>query len=502
MDRLPSYDSVLRGMVRMSSRRIGRASRHAGLCVSLSITSFLAGLKTGTSGLKHESMLPVHAASDLVLSVKDFQETGNGNKDDTPGFADALSKLAENGGGTLLIPPGTYIVADLQVGSGTLIKGTGTPLPVLVKRPDANSILDISSSRFTDSHGALHDITIEYLTLRGRSVEDGFREHTHNINAVGVTRFSVQSVRFEAFQGDGIYLGTRRQQNGELVHNTDVKVADNNFDGANNQNRNGVSLIDCSRCILERNVFSHVSRPDMPGAIDVEPDQKSEIIRDVAMRDNTITGNHGGVGAISIVLNLKDFLVAPGHITVENNRIESSKNGITILWRDGPITQQTQSLDTLVRHNVVKEIGRPMILDGTVGITVDNNDISDSRSELQIGCGFGAVGVQFKNNRLHRVGRNSAYGIMLCGPLSDLVFDRNCFADLGSGQTVGSAIYFARGAARNVTFSANTFSSPSHVTQVAIRAATGASFCCGTTAWTGNVLRNRIRPGSFPHVTQ
>jgi Pectate lyase superfamily protein len=450
--------------------------------------------------MKHESMLPDQAASRLVLNVKDFQATGNGSEDDTPAFAGALSKLGENGGGTLLIPSGTYVVADLHVESGTWIKGTGTPLPVLVKRPRANCILDISSSRFVDSHGALHDITVENVTLRGRSVEDGFSEHTHNFSALGVTRVSVRHVRFEAFQGDGIYLDTRRQQNGELVHNTDVKVSDNSFDGANDQNRNGASLIDCSHCILERNLFSHMSRPDMPGAIDIEPDEKNQSVRDIVIKDNTITGNKGGVGAISIVLNLKDFLITPGHITVENNRIENSKRGIMILWRGGPATQQTQSLDTVIRHNVVKDVDRPMTLDGGVGITVDNNDISDSRSELQIGCGFGAVDLRFQNNRFYRVGSKSAHGIMICGPLSDLVFERNDFADLGSGQRGGSAIYFGRGAATNVTFVANTFSSPNHITHVAVLAAYSASCCGGTAAWTGNVLHDRIQPGSFRHA--
>src|ERR1700730_4745186 len=122
--------------VGMSSRPTAPASKHAVLCASLLITSLLAGLRAGTSGLKLESMLAVQAASDLVLNVKDFQATGNGNKDDTSAFAEALNKLAENGGGTLLIPSGTYVVADLHVGSGTLIKGTGTPLPVLVKRQE------------------------------------------------------------------------------------------------------------------------------------------------------------------------------------------------------------------------------------------------------------------------------------------------------------------------------------------------------------------------------
>src|SRR5229473_7291715 len=208
--------------------------------VSLSVLSLVAGLQTRASHPKLAAISQVQGPSEMVLNVKDFQAVGDGKADDTAAFASALSKLAENGGGTLLIPSGTYVVADLNVGSGTVIKGTGSPLPVLLKRRDAKSILEISSGNLADTRGVPHDVTIEYVTLRGRSVEEGFSEHTHNISVAGVARLSVQNVRIEAFQGDGIYLGRGRQQNGQIVHNSDVRIADNSFEGANNENRNGV----------------------------------------------------------------------------------------------------------------------------------------------------------------------------------------------------------------------------------------------------------------------
>jgi hypothetical protein len=483
----------------MSSRTNGHTLGHIAAWTFLLFMAMLVGLVAKTAGSNHAAMAPIQGASSLVLNVKDLQATGDGRTDDTSVFAGALTKLAENGGGTLLIPPGTYVVADLNVGSGTVIKGTGSPLPVLVKRPDAKNILNILSVRYADSHGVLHDITIENLTLRGRSVEDGFSEHIHNINALGVARLSVQHVRFEAFQGDGLYLGRRQQQNGEAIHNSDVTITDNSFDGANNQNRNGISLIDCSHCIVERNVFTSVSRYNMPGAIDLEPNQRDEIIRDIVIRNNTITRSNGGAGAISVVLNFKDFVMGPGKITIEHNQIQSSKNGIAILWRGGMTTEQTPPLDTVIRNNVIKEVDRPMTLDGVAGITVDDNDFSGSPSELQLGCTFGAFGVHFTNNRFERIGGNSAHGITVCGPAADLVFEKNAFTNLGSGQKDGSAIYFARGAATNVTFTANTFSSPAHVTQVAIRAASGASLRAETNTWTGNILQDRIQQGTFPH---
>jgi hypothetical protein len=492
--------SKKRGVIKIiSSQPDGHTLGHFTAWPFLLFMALLVGLVTKTSGFEHATMAPIQGAASLVLNVKDFHATGDGKTDDTAVFAGALTKLAENGGGTLLIPPGTYVVADLNVGSGTVIKGTGSPLPVLVKRPDAKNIINILSVRYADSRGVLHDITIEQLTLRGRSVEDGFSEHIHNINALGVARLSVQHVRFEAFQGDGLYLGRRQQQNGEAIHNSDVTITDNSFDGTNNQNRNGISLIDCSHCIVERNVFTSVSRYNMPGAIDLEPNQRDEIIRDVAIRNNTITGSNGGAGAISVVLNFKDFITSPGKITIEHNQIQSSRNGIAVLWRGGMTTEWAQSLDTVIRNNVIKEVDHPMTLDGVAGITVDHNEFSASRSELQIGCSFGAFGVHFTNNRFERIGGNSVHGITLCGPAADLVFDKNAFTNLGSGQKDGSAIYFARGAATNVTFTANTFSSPAHVTRVAIRTASGVSLRGKTNTWTGNILQDRIQQGTFPH---
>lgn len=447
----------------------------------------------------HESRALLLSESNLVLNVKDFQATGDGKTDDTPAFVKGLEQLAEKGGGTLLIPPGTYLVADLSIGSGTVIKGSGSPIPTLVRRADAQNILDISSPHFADAGGFLHDITVENVILQGRSKQDGFSEHIHNLNALGIERLSILNVRFEAFQGDGIYLGTRRRANGEIIHNSEIKIIDNVFEGANNENRNGISIIDCLHCTLEHNVFYHISRPDMPGAIDIEPNQTNEVIRGVMIRNNTITGNNGGVGAISVALNLRDFSEAPNQIVIEDNHIENSKNGITMLWKGAPLTGSRPSLNSVIRNNVVRGVDRPMTLDGTVGITVDENEFSDSRMEIQLGCSFGATGLHFIHNRFQRIGSNSLQGITMCGPMSDVVFERNEFADLGSPEKEGSAIYVRRGTATNVRFTANTFSSRARAGKTTIRAERGtASIERETFVWQENVLQNVKHPGSMP----
>ena len=77
-----------------------------------------------------ESMDSENSAA-VVVNVKEFSAKGDGTTDDTLAFNGALKALGEKGGGTLLVPSGTYLVGELKVGSGTTLKGLGVPRPSL-----------------------------------------------------------------------------------------------------------------------------------------------------------------------------------------------------------------------------------------------------------------------------------------------------------------------------------------------------------------------------------
>jgi hypothetical protein len=431
--------------------------------------------------------------SSLVVNVSDFHATGDGTTDDTGAFTSALNELELHSGGTLLVPSGTYLVADLKVGSGIFIQGAATPLPVLAKRPSAASILSIVS----DAAGGplLHDISIDGIVLRGRSVEDGFSEHTHNLLIGGVARFSVHHAKFEAYQGDGLYLGTRLLSSDPVAHNSDVDISDNVFDGVNAQNRNGVSVIDCERCVIEQNAFVRTTRADMPGAIDLEPNQRDEIMRNVLVSNNTINGS--GDAAILVQLRFKDFFQSPGHILIANNQIQTSAIGIFLL-SEGAAAPGTPALDTLVLRNVESSVVRPMSLNGVKGVTISNNSFSLDGMDLTVGCGFGIFDVHFADNTFTATRGTSGGGIQLCGPLNNLVFSGNTFVDLSAARTHVS-INFVTGSASAIAFTGNTFSSPSGQTLSAIGAADGVSFAPETNTWSGNVLQDGVQLGAFPH---
>jgi hypothetical protein len=81
----------------------------------------------------------------------------------------------------------------------------------------------------------------------------------------------------EGFRGDGIIFGSGLNDNAAPNtlterHNVDVTVTNCYIDGVNNDNRNGISVIDGNGVTIENNYFTRCSRSNMPGAIDIEPD--------------------------------------------------------------------------------------------------------------------------------------------------------------------------------------------------------------------------------------
>jgi hypothetical protein len=432
--------------------------------------------------------------------VKDFGAIGDGKTDDTSAFTNALSQLSAQNGGKLLIPTGTYVAGDLRVPDGTFIQGIGFPVPVLVKSPSATTILQIFHDAVAGVRTPTHDVSIEQLVLRGRSVEDGFSQFTHNVKVAGVERLAVRSVKFEAMQGDGLYLGSRNSASETESHNSDVNVVDSSFDGVNGENRQGVSIIDCTRCLVTGNTFVRLTRPDMPGAIDVEPNTRRQVIHNIAITNNTVTGNGGGIAAITVALKFKDFVQQPNHILIQKNEIQYSGTGIAVLWLDGPPTSRTPALETLIWHNFVTNTDHALRLDGTSGVTVVGNTFSGNRLDMQVGETLGAVDLHFRNNEFVAMGASSGHGITMFGPVSIAEFTENAFRDLGSPGSDASAILFGAGAVDNVRYVGNTFSSPNGITRLAIRATDSVSFFGATNVWTGNRLSDGIQLGNFPHT--
>lgn len=113
-------------------------------------------------------MLAVTAGlpSYLPLVITDFGAGGNGLNDDTLGLQKAIDQTIANGGGTVIMPPGTYSINTVTVKAGTVpvtLLGCG-PATVLKRRStlaDNVGLLDISGANVTlDSFAIDGDVTV------------------------------------------------------------------------------------------------------------------------------------------------------------------------------------------------------------------------------------------------------------------------------------------------------------------------------------------------------
>lgn len=481
--------------------RVGRRSgrwatySHAWPClIWISLLSIAIGCGSSSRGPRSASQ--ASSATTGTINVADFGATGDGATDDSAAFQAALAALDQHGGGTLTIPAGRFVVGDVSVPSGIAILGAGDT-SVLAFLPGAQMLIRVEPR--VNSAGSLeypHDVSFASLALEGRSLADGFLPAEHLLRAIAVTRFTVENVTFRAFQGDGLYVGTNGK-NDPNYHNHDVVVRNNVFDGVNGQNRNGISIIDCQHCTVEQNTLTRLSRSEMPGAIDVEPNHAYETVQDITIRDNTVENCTGSVGALSIVLN-NQGPTGPAALAVEHNIVRNSTAGLTVLWATGLGAPQGSTAQIAVRDNRVEQTGNPLRLDGAAGVEVSGNTLQTSNDAVILGDRYGASNVLFRSNQFMSLGQSSGRAIQVGGTVSSVSFDNNEFVDAGRpGATTGTTVYFGSGTSTSISFTGNTFRSPNFVTHLATDIDPAAVFDPATNTWQNNTLLDGIVPGTF-----
>lgn len=189
-----------------------------------------------------------------------------------------------------------------------------------------------------DIPNSVKNIKLSGITFR--TVNDGsvFLQWTHAIQMKGVNGFTIENCTIEDFWGDGICLNHYgdNPETGERSRNQNVRIINNTITGESHNNRNGISVINGQNVLIQENVIRNTSRHDMPGAIDVEPNNSAYTIDNVRIIGNIIEGSRGGCGAIEVCM----FNGGPGrHIYVEDNYISNSNLGLYIVVQTDDTTE-------------------------------------------------------------------------------------------------------------------------------------------------------------------
>jgi len=209
--------------------------------------------------------------------------------------------------------------------NNTQIIQTGSP-------PEANSLFTLTAN----ASGS----TIKNITLQGMSLTKEMTEHQHLIKLLGVSNISLERIIFKEFRGDGIYIGKK-----DNAINENISITQNTFDGVNHNNRNAISIISGKSIKIIDNKFINTTKENMPGAIDLEPNDHKDKIEDIIITKNNFY-NIGGYSAISIYFS-KKASVTPSNYTITQNNIEVQGNTKSIAFRDIRKLKTPQEWDKL-----------------------------------------------------------------------------------------------------------------------------------------------------------
>lgn len=317
------------------------------------------------------------AAAGFVKEVypQTWGAKGDGKTDDTQAVQNAINAIAKAGGGDVVFVKGTYLVNNVVLDSNVNIVGQGWD-SILLQKSGATYGVSVNPGNGGTPNPAdnKHDITIRNIQLKGTVEKDGFAEHFHLLNLNAVTKVTIKACKFAGWRGDAIYIGSGNIAQTER-HNRSVTISGCSFDGLNNNNRNAVSIIDGDNIVIDKNSFAHCTRSDMPGAIDVEPDFKFNIIKDIRISRNKFIKIGGQVNiAINIVPRVGKLDRRLEHIAIIDNTILSENNiGIYVNQDQFDPNETPSSNDISISGNTIKNTKRPIVIHGFKYVNTKNN---------------------------------------------------------------------------------------------------------------------------------
>jgi len=401
-----------------------------------------------------------------IVSVKQYGATGDGVTDDTAAIQAAMT--AEN---AVYFPPGTYkVTSPITLKSNNMVFGAG-----------ASSVISYTGT--ATSQGALYansgsastyveNLVVQDIKILGAVATAGFSEFIHLISFSGVRNCLIDNCEIVGFRGDGIYIGSGDLA-GQERHNIDVTISNCYIDGVNNDNRNGVSVIDGTSVTIENNYFTRCTKSTMPGAIDIEPDDNIyHIVRNISIRNNRIYDCRGGVAAITIFLPIQTFTTPPNGFVVEGNYIDTpnapSDNSYGIFFELGnpfatptpvpPITDATPNLGVRIINNYVKfpntGPGRGIVVWNINDAIIADNEFVGGSVSLIGYPNTDVYDLDLINNSFKSVNGTGDYAVAIYN-VNRMKIEGNTFKDCGgvSGAARGAIEFYGNEMLANNTFS-------------------------------------------------
>lgn len=301
----------------------------------------------------------------------------------------------------------------------------------IIFQPDDADLMFMAHVDPSEPTALINNITFSDLSLIGnlsrRIDQTGYQynEHNHLIRVAGVSNLRLERVEFKDFMGDGLNLSSPLRS--LVPHNDHLAVHACRFDGVNNKNRNGISILDCNGWEITGCAFlniSDVSRAS-PGAIDIEPENSQSVIR----AGKVYNCSFDNIGGYAVALLSNQTSHASG-LEITYCSVRASKGVLAVQGFD----------DVLAANLYVDLVEESLLIRETVNTVVRNNTF---RNADLIRLGGGTVGVTISNNGFVNCGRINGPVILQDDSVDGVNVVDNHIIDCGV-QGLPSPLYFVQ----------------------------------------------------------
>lgn len=433
-------------------------------------------------------------------AVADWDPTTQTGTDSSAAFQAAMD-AASLVGGSVYVPAGNYLVMNAHpTGNNVTIYGAG-PKSALYQREGIDANVAILGTNFNDGGSADFSTNIQNFTIRDlrlvrtnrtpyTSAGDVWQQY-HLISLQASTGTRIDRCVLEGFNGDGIYVGGGRGASIER-HNLDLSITNSFLNGVDNQNRNGISIVDCEGALVSGCIFRRVSNQYQPGAIDIEPNANTfHRVRDIKIVHNRFVQCGGGAGAAGVILQFPDvaYTTPPTGFLIAHNDIDAVNNGATgiVLTHNGDASP-SRNHNVRILGNKISRCRRPFSFMGFSNVLFSQNQVDGSTLGALVGfntAGRKCYNIRIAGNYVNAIGTTEGRGIGIYN-VDGLDIVDNRFVNVGkSDGTLGQVLFFNVGTSTSVRHTGNTYENLGNTTAPVVLS--GHTF---TPA--GNINRNNL----------